>query len=199
MNIAPVVDPFATKDVKSNEKQEEKKQPVSQASFTAKTIEASGEKKTEAVNEIKNLDFDFGDNDDFFNSFTGPGVTKVESNTFGNEFSMDEQKKRPKKSNKLMEISEADSNPFGGMVSNAKSGASVAPSTSNNLPQISFDLEGTSFSNSGPKVNECTNDVARDKLLNMNTNRKAISSDDLFTDMNQSEEMKERFAQLAGA
>ena len=53
--------------------------------------------------------------------------------------------------------------------------------------------------NSGPKVNECTNDAARDKLLNMNTNRKAISSDDLFTDMNQSEEMKERFAQLAGA
>ena len=71
------------------------------------------------VGEIKKLDFDFGDTDDFFNSFAGPGVTKVESTTFGNEFSMDEPKAtRTKKTNKLVEVNEEDSNPFGGMVSN---------------------------------------------------------------------------------
>ena len=38
--------------------------------------------------EAKKLDFDFGDTDDFFNTFDGAGSKKVESDTFGAEFSM---------------------------------------------------------------------------------------------------------------
>ncbi len=66
---------------------------------------------------------------------------------------------------------------------------------------MTFDLgtNGTSNFNNVPAHNECSNEAARDKLMSMNDNRKAISSDDLFTDMQQSAEMKERFAQLAGA
>ena len=49
-------------------------------------------------------------------------MTKVEGNAFGNEFSMEEPKAaRTKKTNKLVEINEEDSNPFGGMVSNGAS------------------------------------------------------------------------------
>ena len=40
--------------------------------------------------------------DAFFDSFTGPGVTKIEANTFGSDFTVDEKKPaRQKKSNKL--------------------------------------------------------------------------------------------------
>ena len=49
----------------------------------------AGTFSAEKSGEVKKLDFDFGDTDDFFNSFDNKGVTKVESNTFGNEFSME--------------------------------------------------------------------------------------------------------------
>jgi hypothetical protein len=50
----------------------------------------------------KKLDFDFGDTDDFFNTFDANKATKVDTNTFGNEFSMDPVKEQRKgKSNKL--------------------------------------------------------------------------------------------------
>ena len=75
---------------------------------------------------------------------------------------------RTKKTNKLVEISEEDSNPFGGMVSKgATSSVAAAATTSNNLPQMmTFDFGSTA--NNVVSVNECTNDAARDKLMGMN-------------------------------
>jgi hypothetical protein len=182
-NVAAISDPFANK---SSEKVEEKKVQVAAPQLQTKTIVSTSSNKLDAPAEFKQLDFglDMGD-DAFFDSFTGPGVTKIEANTFGSDFALDEKKPaRQKKSNKLQEISEADNNPFGGMV-NQKSSSSVAPSssaTANALPQISFDFGGDPVSK-GPSVNECTNDAAYEKLMSMNANRKGISSDDLFTDM----------------
>ena len=85
------------------------------------------------------------------------------------------------------------------MVNKSSSSAAMSASntTSNALPQLSFDFGEPA--QKGPAVNECSNDAARDKLMSMNSNRKGISSDDLFTDMQQSAEMTERFASLAGA
>jgi len=200
MNVAPINDPFANK---STEKVEEKKAPAAAPQLQTKTIVSTqSSNKLDAPAEFKQLDFglDMGD-DAFFDSFTGPGVTKIEANTFGSDFALDEKKPaRQKKSNKLQEISEADNNPFGGMVNQKSSSSSAASSKPvvAALPQISFDFGGDPVQK-GPAVNECTNDAAYEKLMSMNSNRKGISSDDLFTDMQQSEAMKERFAQLSGA
>ena len=38
--------------------------------------------------EAKKLDFDFGDTDDFFNTFDATGSKKVESDAFGTEFTL---------------------------------------------------------------------------------------------------------------
>lgn len=82
MNVAPVVDPFSVSKPTPSE-------PLPQATLQPKNIEVSNSASKQAK-EVKKLDFDFGDTDDFFNSFTGPGVTKVEGSTFGNEFTMEE-------------------------------------------------------------------------------------------------------------
>ena len=68
---------------------------------------------------------------------------------------------RTKKSNKLQEIKDADSNPFGAMVSKPSGSVGVSSSSKpkNNLPQMTFDLGITQPS--GPSVNECSNDAAR--------------------------------------
>ena len=144
MNVAAVVDPFTNN--KSNEEKVEEKKVVAQLQTKTIVSTQSGNKlDSNQPAEFKQLDFglDMGD-DAFFDSFTGPGVTKIEANTFGSDFSVDEKKPaRQKKSNKLQEINDQDNNPFGGMVN--KSSSSVAQSsstTTNALPQISFDFGG---------------------------------------------------------
>jgi len=39
--------------------------------------------------QAKKLDFDFGNTDDFFNTFDAGKATKLDGGAFGNEFSME--------------------------------------------------------------------------------------------------------------
>ena len=120
----------------------------------------------------KKLDIDFGNGDDFFNSFAPAQDTDSKV-----------------KSNKLQEVKD----PFEIAPGLGKENGNES-STGNSLNVMNFNYGATSASN----ANSISEEEAKQKLAKMG-NRKAISSDDFFNDYAHTAETKERLGMISAS